>query len=146
MLVYNAPQTNGAAAGFVLGQPNFTSDSANNGGLGPDGLNGARDVTVDSAGNVYVSDYLNNRVLAYLRPVALNDRTADFVFGQPDFYSNESNQGGVPSAGTLNNPEGLTTGPDGDLFIADGYNHRLMVYESPLNAADFSIFLPVTLK
>src|SRR6476661_3442729 len=45
-------------------------------------------VAVDPGGNVYVVDSFNYRVLEFDRPFA-TDRTADRVFGQPDFTSRD---------------------------------------------------------
>ncbi len=58
-----------------------------------DGLFGAYplDVAVDRAGNLYVSDLNNNRVLEYDRPL-LTDTVADRVFGQPDFATTSTAQ------------------------------------------------------
>jgi sugar lactone lactonase YvrE len=46
-------------------------------------------VAVDFRGNVYVADMFNFRVLEFDRPFA-TDRTADRVFGQPDFASRKA--------------------------------------------------------
>ena len=54
-----------AVADLVLGQPNFTSNTANNGGVSASNLHRPHGVAVDTAGNVYVADLYNNRVLIY---------------------------------------------------------------------------------
>ena len=54
-----------AVADLVLGQPNFTSNTANNGGVSASSLHGPHGVAVDTAGNVHVTDLYNNRVLVY---------------------------------------------------------------------------------
>src|SRR5262245_13454404 len=53
--------TNGQAADLVLGQPNFTSNSINQGGANPTDktLNAPKSVATDSAGRLYVADSLN---------------------------------------------------------------------------------------
>ncbi|MEE8254104.1 MAG: hypothetical protein V3S58_00675, partial [Nitrosomonadaceae bacterium] len=45
--------------------PNFTSNTANNDGVSASSLHGPHGVAVDTAGNVYVADLYNNRVLVY---------------------------------------------------------------------------------
>jgi hypothetical protein len=72
---------NGASADIVIGQPNFTTSTANNGGVSANSLNNPSDVAVDLSGNLYVADTANNRVLEYNSPFT-TDTTADFVFGQ----------------------------------------------------------------
>ncbi len=64
VLEYANPQTN-SIAGRVFGQPNFTTGTANTGGRGANTLQDPAGVAVDSAGNLYVSDRLNHRVLRY---------------------------------------------------------------------------------
>ena len=54
---------------------------------------------VDAAGNLYVADVYNDRVLVYLAPFSADktggkgDAVADLVIGQPDFASNGPNRG-----------------------------------------------------
>ena len=121
-----------SVADIVLGQPNFDSDVANNGGLSKSSLFTATDVVVDANGNAYVADARNNRVLIYLDPKN-TDAEADFVLGQPDFDSNTCNFNGVsPSASTLCQPEGVALDVAGNLYVADGLNNRVLVYLDPL--------------
>lgn len=57
---------NGPPAGYVMGQNIFTADSANGGGaIGASGLHSPRGVQYDSAGNLWVSDSSNNRLLMF---------------------------------------------------------------------------------
>ena len=122
-----------SVADIVLGQPNFNSDDANNGGLSSSSLFTATDVVVDANGNAYVADARNNRVLIYLDPKN-TDAVADIVLGQPDFVSSICNSDGVsPSASTLCQPEGVALDVTGNLYVADGLNNRVLVYLDPLN-------------
>ncbi|HNI25135.1 MAG TPA: hypothetical protein PLJ29_02165, partial [Leptospiraceae bacterium] len=54
-----------AAATRVYGQPDFFSSTGNNGGLSADSLRKPARVAVDCAGNLFVTDQTNNRVLYY---------------------------------------------------------------------------------
>lgn len=54
---------------------------------------------------------------------------ARYVIGQNDFVSNSANQGGAPSASTLNNPVGITIA-NGKLYVADAGNNRILVYNN----------------
>ena len=59
---------NGAPADLVIGQPDFSSYWADNGGIGANSLNSPTGVAVDSHGNLYVGDSGNFRVLEYTNP------------------------------------------------------------------------------
>jgi sugar lactone lactonase YvrE len=102
-------------------------------------------VAVDTAGNVYVADTDNNRLLEYDNPLAAGggtpgtpgaagDVTADLVFGQAGkFTTFYCNQGiGHASADTLCLPEGATFDPEGNFYIADSGNSRVLEYDDPL--------------
>jgi sugar lactone lactonase YvrE len=72
---------------------NWTQGTANNNNGSTYGLgfNGARDVIVDTTTHrMYVSDYLNNRILIYNldNNNILVDKSPDFVLGQTNFTSN----------------------------------------------------------
>ena len=110
-------------ADVVYGQPDFASDTANNGGVSATSLNQPAAVAVDPSGGLYVADQYNNRVLHY----PAKSTTANAVYGQPDFTSNTINNGGV-SATSLYEPEGLTVDASGDLYVADFRNNRVLYY------------------
>jgi sugar lactone lactonase YvrE len=132
VLEFDDPKHTDTTADRVLGQPSFTNDNANyTGRVDGLGLYNAYDVAVDANGNVYVADIGNNRVLFYRAPIALSDRLADHVFGQPDLNSDKVNNGGV-SATSLFNPSGVASGPTGDIVIADQANHRVIVLQTPV--------------
>ena len=75
---------NGARADYVLGQRDFLSTEP----LGPGssfsaGLAAPISVAVDPAGNVYVLDAGNNRIVRYPTPFSQPDQLPDMVIGQP---------------------------------------------------------------
>ena len=93
-------------------------------------------LAVDGAGNLYVPDWDNNRVLRYDSPFT-TDAVADAVWGQADFAGNECNRGrglGHPDAESicLRSPfnEGFTGGvavdPSGNLWVTDNTNNRVL--------------------
>ena len=89
----------GGAASIVIGQSDINSNQCNQGTTASaTSLCGPQGVAVDSLGNLYVADTSNNRVLEYATPFA-NDKTADNVFGQPDFASSICNNPAAPIGG-----------------------------------------------
>ena len=124
---------NGQTADLVLGQPNLERSSPF--GIGNPGFNGPSAIAVHpTTGDVYVSDGNNNRVLRFPEPFANPERVEpDKVYGQPDFNSNSPNNGGR-SERTLQGPTGLTFDRQGNLWICDTRNHRVVRY--PASALD----------
>lgn len=133
VLEYNTPLATDTMADKVFGQGgSFTSATANNGGLSANSLNVPSGLAVDAAGDLYVADTANNRVLEYNTPLS-TDTTADMVFGQGgSFTSWNSNEGGV-SADSLAQPFGVAVDVSGNLYIADTFNHRVLEYDTPLS-------------
>ncbi len=128
VLIWNSiPTSNYASADVVLGQPNFTSSTANNGGIGSGTLNGPTGVYSDGT-KLFVTDNGNNRVLIWNSIPTSNQAAANVVLGQPNFTSSTANNGGIGS-GTLNGPAGVYS--DGTkLFVADYSNHRVLIWNS----------------
>ena len=88
--------------------------------------------------HLYVSDTYNNRILCYrdLRNVRPGDK-ADFVIGQPDllhvqvnYPSNDANQ---PNQSGLFAPTGLTLDGNGNLYVADTGNGRVLRFPRPFD-------------
>ncbi len=128
---------------YVVGQPNGTIGTPNTGGVSASSAEYPFATAFDRAGNLYVADTSNRRVLGYRSPFT-TDLVADLVIGQPDFNSKTINNGGV-SASSLGGPSGLTVTPDGDLWVVDAYNHRVLQYDQPFATdmvADFVIGQP----
>ncbi len=118
----------------VYGQPNFSSVTA---AVSQSSLNAPNGVAVDAGGNLWVSDSGNNRILRFAA-ATLNNSTpppADTVIGQADFVSNASNRGSTPSASTLYAPSGLAFDGQGNLYVADYGNTRVLRYASPVGGA-----------
>jgi uncharacterized protein (TIGR03437 family) len=133
---------NGDPADLVIGQPDFTTAFPNvdtRGSSSPvqSSLASPKGISVDVYGNLYVADSGNNRVLRYPRPVNQAGRiTPDLVIGQFDF--NSSTSAGV-SASSLRGPSGVAIGPDGDLFVADTGNNRVLEFPAGAGIAAAAI-------
>jgi sugar lactone lactonase YvrE len=109
----------------VYGQfGNFYSNVANNGGLSADSLSAPRGVSVDSSGNLYISDYSNNRVLFY----NAGSNTPSRVYGQlGSYFTSTINNGGV-NANSSSGPYRLTVDSVGNLYVPNIFTHRVLFY------------------
>ena len=103
-----------APSGFVLCQP--------------DG------VTLDGAGDIFVADSSNNRVLEYPTPQSIPP-VASLVLGQMDLAHNGVNN---PTAAALQLPQGVaidSSASPNHLYVADSVNNRVLGWA---NAAGFT--------
>ncbi len=132
VLIFKAPLTDSEAASLVIGQPDFTSKRCNRGGTpGPNTLCGPKGLALDSAGNLYVAEDDNSRVLEFNDPLAqVGDITASLVYGEPNFSTVACNVG----ANGVCHPDRVAIGTSGQLLISDGDNNRLLVFSSPLTS------------
>jgi hypothetical protein len=118
-------------ASRVYGQVNFTTSDQNHGGISATSLSHPYGVALDSSGGLYVADMGNSRVLYY----PSGNTTATRVYGQPDFTTNEYNQGGV-SATSLAQPYGVALDSSNNLYIADTGNNRVLYYSVGVTTAN----------
>lgn len=132
----------GDPADLVIGQPSLLTALPNiDGGakLTPSAtdLFAPRGIAVASNGDLFVADSGNNRVLHYPRPVNQSGRiTPDAVLGQPDFTSSSTE---TASASSLIAPGGLAIGPNGDLFVADTGNNRVLEFANGVTSGAAAI-------
>lgn len=95
------------------------SDLVGDGGVAVEAqLSDVRGIAADSHGNVYIADTANHRVRK-VTPEGLISTVAGT--GRPGF----SGDGGPGEAAQLDAPYGVAVSPDGNLYIADTYNHRI---------------------
>jgi len=132
-LISQAMALPSTTATVVYGQlGSFTTNTANNGGISADSLDGNYGVVRDATGGLYVSDYNNNRVLHYPAGSTIADR----VYGQGgSFTTNTQNNGGI-SANSLWGPRLMATDSDGGLYVADYRNSRVLHYPAGSTTAD----------
>lgn len=135
---------NGQAADIVIGQPDFNRAVVNY----PSGdataptassLNLPTALTVDSAGNLFVTDTGNSRILRFPAPFASGQtagESADLVLGQTGFTSYITD----PTNVTLNSPVSLALTVDGAdatktnsgfLAVADASQNRVLLFPKP---------------
>ncbi len=143
-------QTGGQLPNLVIGQPNFLTNAANNGGVSATTLAFTNASSVfeaymkfDSSGNLWVADVVNQRVLEYaassLGPSAANSPAAVLVLGQPDFSTNSITTPYDPtSTSVLNYPTGIAFDQSGGcLYVTEsqpssaGVRSRVLVFQPP---------------
>ena len=119
---------NGEAATVVVGQGTFTTGTA---GTTATTINGPETSAFDSAGNLWVADVNNNRVLKYAAPITTGE-TATVVIGQGSFTTNTAGT----TATTLLNPTGISFDSAGNLWVADRSNNRVLKYAAPITTGE----------
>src|ERR1700735_2528403 len=130
----SSPPTN-ATANAVFGQGGlFTTNGCN---FSAAGLCNPASVALDASNNLFVSDnyYYASRVTEFSAPV-MNGETASVVYGQNNsFSSNGCNQNGPVGAGTLCRPQEIGFDTNGNHFIADSNNNRIVQYGTGENTS-----------
>ena len=121
----------GAAASGVLGQPNFTT--ANITSASSALMN--EPLGVFCAGTtLFVSDMNNNRVLRFDNAALLaNGGSANAVFGQPDFTTGIIPA--TPTATNLNTPMQIYVDGADNLWVADNFFNRVLMFPNAATAA-----------
>jgi sugar lactone lactonase YvrE len=141
VLRYNAvtSKANGASADLVVGQPDLTSVAPNQGGpAAADTLRDPVGVSLDALGNLWVGDSVNHRVLRYAAAgsIIVNGIAATQVLGQVNFVTVVSNRGAPRAADGLDTPFSVHAGPDGDVWVGDFGNKRVLRYRDAAARGD----------
>ncbi len=136
VLIYNAiPQTNGAAANYVIGQPDLATGTLNNGSLAAAArLNNPAAASV-IGGRLHIADQANNRILVFNSIPTSNGASANFAIGQLDTSMTASGTDYSVQSSYLNSPYDMFT-DQSRLYVADGGNHRVLVYNALPAIAD----------
>jgi hypothetical protein len=125
------------SASLVIGQTSLASSAGCNQGGSPTAstLCNAWGITFDSSGDLWVSDSWNHRVLEFKPPFSTG-MAASLELGQPAgataFTSNTSNNGGI-SASSLSYPLQPAFDGDGNLWVSDDNNNRVLEYVPPFS-------------
>ena len=117
---YGVPTTHGAAADFVLGQSDFTSDVSP---LDRGGLSGPSSIFVQGETMALVDKH-HNRLLIYHSLPTTTGAQPDVVIGQGDFTSTDD----ACTAEVLDRPESVWLTED-KLFVADAGHNRVLVWD-----------------
>ncbi len=133
---YSTQLTEGSVADLILGQPNrFTNVAEGPGTSLTTGLSLPTGLAVDSAGNLYVADTGDNRIVRYPKPFAqpAGYQFPDLIIGQKSFSTNTPNAGGIgPTTLQLNSNNsfmgrtGIAIDAAGNLWVADIGNNRVL--------------------
>lgn len=125
-----ASLANGAAAGGVLGQSGFTTKTT---ALTATGLNEPIQVYASTSGGLWVADAVNIRVLLYNNAASLaNGSAANLVLGQTTFTT-------ATTGTTVNKfkaPDGVAGDGNGAIYVADGSNNRIMIFNNGASLAN----------
>jgi len=122
----------GQRADLVYGQAASTSRGCTSGNPSVTSLCGPRAVAVAANGDLFVADTNDHRVLRFIQQGAGADLAADGVFGQPSLAATGCNTGGVVTASTLCSPRGVAVDRNGNLWVSDSSNNRVLEYDAPL--------------
>jgi hypothetical protein len=133
ILIWKQTPQYGQAPQIVLGQPDFTSNSANAGGtISAQGLSNPRSINTDGT-HFILTDSSNNRVLIWNSIPIKNQQIPDLVLGQPDFLSGAvNNTPGAPgtvSAQSIKSPQDAIFA-DGKVIVTDHGNNRFLIWNS----------------
>ena len=78
-------------------------------------FNGPTDVAIDSNGNIFVTDYNNNKI----RKITSDGMVSTYAGSSRGFAEGQGIQA------QFDRPHGLTVDADGNLYVADYYNHKI---------------------
>ncbi|PJZ75589.1 hypothetical protein CH365_17735 [Leptospira neocaledonica] len=124
---YQAPITNSMPADKALGVSGLSGA-----GSGPPSnttINRPTGVAVDPAGNLWVAEYGNNRVLRFSPPFSTGMQ-ANMVLGQPNFGTSGSGSGRFGLAG----PNAVSIDSSGAVWVADTGNGRAVRFSPPFSS------------
>jgi sugar lactone lactonase YvrE/F0F1-type ATP synthase membrane subunit c/vacuolar-type H+-ATPase subunit K len=128
VLIFGQITGDGQNAVNVLGQTDYISSTA---GLSQTTLASPSGVAVDGAGNIYVADTNNNRVMIWTTAITGNGQAANMVLGQTWFYSN----GESASSTTMSHPQDASVDDNGHLFVADTNNNRVLGWSTTVSTS-----------
>ncbi len=128
-------------ADIVIGQPDLFTTAINYPSptptqLNDSGLNGPIGLVVDPAGNLFVADAGNSRILRFPAPFSQSANAlqhANLVLGQQSLTGLKVTD---PSAVTMNTPWGLALFDDGSIAASDVTHNRVLIFKKP--SGDFT--------
>ncbi|KPL78218.1 hypothetical protein ADN00_06970 [Ornatilinea apprima] len=105
---------------YTAGQVALVPDRvAGTAGTEPGQLNAPRDMAIGPDGSLYVADSRNHRIQRF-------NANGDFLQAWGSF--GDAIQAGGAPGGLFNEPWGLDVAPDGSVYVADTWNHRVQKF------------------
>ncbi len=130
-----------SAPSRVVGQPQLALVSANPNLVEGREFYSPQGIALDTSATppiLYVADTINNRVLAWRNATGFsNGVKADLVIGQRDFFSTLAQGPGTAFQSGLNFPTGLAVDANGNLYVVDSGNNRVLRFPKPFSHTDF---------
>ena len=125
IMIWNTIPTNSLQpADVVVGKPDFTTTTP---GVSATLMNSSMGVAFSPDGEKLIaSDSGNHRVLIWNTLPTTNGQAADIVLGQIDFDTGTTD--GNPSATKYEFPTGVFVAPNGQMFVCDTLNNRVLLY------------------
>ena len=127
----------------VIGQTSLTPTGINPNLVEGRELFGPQAVVLDTSTNppaLYVSDAGNNRVLGFRSALGFaNGQKADVVMGQVDLVSTLADGPGRARTTGMTAPTGLAVDRNGNLYVIDTNNNRILRYPKPLRQTDVQV-------
>jgi len=125
VLEYDFPFSDGVQASVVLGQGGFNSSAAM---TTRTGMSAPTEVAFNQAGDLWVADSNNNRILEFAPPFQ-SGASAYWELGQNDYVSNLAE-----GRGQLYAPSSVVLDSSGDLWATDAQNNRVVEYTPALSS------------
>ncbi len=135
VLRYSYPITgNQSAAELVFGQPDMTSNKPNRNSTAQANTLMYPTAVAILNGTLWICDQANHRILKFANAAQLttNGPNADGVLGQVDFVTSTSGT----SANKFNKPYDITFDSDGNLWVAEMQNHRVVRFNNAASKAN----------
>jgi NHL repeat len=124
--------TNFEAAKFEIGQADFTGEECNQDGLpAANNFCSPEGAPARGKGRLYIPDSDDSRVLGFNNVPRMNDASANFVLGEPNFSTTLFTTGNP----AFNYPTRLTT-TGHRLFVVDFSNSRVLIWNKLPTATD----------
>ncbi|HJT09898.1 MAG TPA: hypothetical protein VJ771_03865 [Candidatus Nitrosotalea sp.] len=123
--------TTGQNATLVIGHSDFNTGGTIHDNASASTLYLPEGIAFDKEGNLWVVDTGFNRILMFAPPFT-NGKDATLVIGQGNFTST----GPALSASGLDQPYGMAFDRDGNMWVADTNNNRIVEYKAPFTTGE----------
>ncbi|MDE1830526.1 MAG: NHL repeat-containing protein, partial [Thaumarchaeota archaeon] len=123
--------TTGQNATLVIGHSDFNTGGTIHDATSANALYIPEGIAFDKSGDLWIADTGFNRMLMFPSPFT-NDEGATLVIGQENFTSS----GPALSSTGLDQPYGMAFDDNGNMWVADTNNNRIVEYKAPFTAGE----------